>query len=162
MKKFLLVIVLVALAAVAVWYFGIAKNGQQPTTESIVYEDPSGRFSFSYPADFTKEEFISEAEDEIVLSKGVDMIQIFVSVYEDPELVTVEKINNDIPDLTVVDPKEILVDEKAVGVEFDSDITKEVWFSANDGWVYQISATPTLAKDLAEIIKNWKLTDAAE
>lgn len=113
-----------------------------------VYTGTKGHFSFKYPESFNVRSFIEEDGTEILTVENKSTgegFQIRIQETDDNPLdITEERIKNDIPDITLNDPQEVLLGKSGKGLAFVSDDpafggkSREVWF-ALDNTFYQIS-----------------------
>ncbi|HAT68844.1 MAG TPA: hypothetical protein DCS20_04505 [Candidatus Yonathbacteria bacterium] len=155
----LLVAVAVVSGAVVFW----PKSSQ--VFEIPTYTDTDYGFSFSAPQGYSASSF-SDVEDTKTILLGSDTdrssLQVFVSAFDEDIVLTVERINQEMPDLVVLDPQKVSAGE-AEGVSFGSTNaldteSREVWF-VYKGNLYQISAPinkQTSPELFDAIIKTWK------
>ena len=145
--------------AVAFW----PKSSQAPKTPT--YTDTDYGFSFSYPEGYTASAFSDlEGTKTILLGSEASKsgAQVFISLFDEDIVLTVERIKEEMPELVVLEPQNISVDG-ATGVVFRSTNaldteSRELWFIYT-GNLYQISI-PTTIQTRPElfdaIIKTWK------
>ena len=184
MKKLFITIIVLAIGFL-VYYFSFGEPNSSPAisplpeislsmeavfAEPIVYtslkNNYSGdNFSFKYPDGFKAlSNMVAEDEGEVVTienNKGSGF-QIFVSVFDEPGPITPEKIQEDLPEAVINDPKNAQLDSsKALVFNGYDDVfgdTFEVWV-INKGRLYQIVGPKTATKLITETLEtwNWKL-----
>ena len=151
-------------------------------TLSQTYQDSTYRFSVNYPAGYTVQSVDDpDAGGTTILiqqNQGATLgqtggIQIFVSPWSDSDTsITPDRIEQDIPDMTVNNPQEVdmavnqgstLGDGQSVGkgLAFESNnaafggASREVWFVFN-GNLYQISTYLQYNDLLKAMLGTWK------
>lgn len=137
---------------------------------SLQYRDPKSRFTMSIPSDFQATNMNQgEDGDTVVFGKktGFDSFQktgfqIFILPFDEEGLMTAERIHNDLPDLSIANEKNVLIDGVTAMVfeSEDKDIgpTIEVWF-IRKGYLYQIMAYREYEARLSQILSRWKFAD---
>lgn len=129
-------------------------------TES--YRDAKNGFEFRYPKRFTLSVFEEGGGTMILLQNPVPNldIQIYVSAFTGTDrTLTAERLKEEIPDLVVESPQEVIVTASNKGIAFMSESesikTREVWFIVGSG-LYQISnhfdANPIVQK----LLETWQ------
>lgn len=140
-----------------------AQNNLSAAQELNTYTHPGYHFSFSYPKDWKVSSF-SEGEGEVVLAQDAEKksgFQIFISTFDETETVlTKERILQDIPSMTIDDPKEITLEDGIKALIFlgsDPSLgkTREIWFIFK-GNLYQIMASANIDDLMAKIMTTWK------
>lgn len=102
-------------------------------TSDKTYLDSIAGFSFKYPKEYTIKE-ISDADTSggrtLLFSKGKEAasVQFVVSDFDEDIVLTVDRIEQDVPDLTMNDPQVINIGSITKGVKFGSDSGVSVWF----------------------------------
>ena len=140
-------------------------DGDKLSADEIRYEYSDPKFSFPY----SKEAKATIAEDgpngtAIIsvrnnLATGSEF-QIAITLEEDSSPLTIERINNDLPDLQTIGARNISVagtQAVAFTVIEGGQGTAEVWF-VREGWLYQITAYNNEAsRAMAEkAVAGWK------
>lgn len=131
-----------------------------PTTQT--YADTDYSFSFSYPHEYQARSFSDLEDTKTILVENHQTkqgVQVFVSAFDEDITLTPERIKKEMPDLVVLEPKNLLVGG-VTGISFRSTNalsteSRELWF-VYAGNLYQISA-PIANKDLFDaIITKWQ------
>lgn len=140
---------------------GSSKLSEAPLTNT--YRNEAYSFNFKYPEGLIPSSFPNpEFEGDIIIlsdnKTGVGM-QIIVSPFdEELTALTVERIKRDVPDMTIVDPQDVLLGDQGKGVAFlDGTLdsaTRNVWFVAN-GFLYQITSPKVFDGVLKGILNSW-------
>ena|SRR3989344_3329030 len=137
-----------------------ASVGSLTSENQETYTDPFGRFSFMYPKDFTVTNIEGEEGDTLLIKKAQisndksqntsnqtkpEEFQIFVSEFDEPDPITAERIKQDIPDMEIIQPQNVLVgkEKNIQAVIFLSSNesfgkTREIWFT-DRGLLFQIT-----------------------
>ena len=172
------------------------KTGPQPAPLAARYVNSQYGFSFSYPEGFNISDF-DDGGGKIILvqSNGSDTtyktdttdesyggFQIFIAGFDEPGPITKERILKDIPDMVIINEKEILVGgEKALSFISQDELggeMREIWVvhpvrsrspeatadpladrtsnGASGGYLYQIMGYRNFEKELLEIMKTWR------
>ncbi len=180
MSALLLVVIFAALAT-AIWYF-VGMSEKRSDLKSTIYPEtipeaeqknldlpqtfthPDLGFSFSFPAGFIASRLPkTEGGETIVVqdTKRQAGFQIHLEPYEDSDAnITAERLARDIPDMIVKEPREILIGTGGAsgkGLAFiagDSG-TREVWFIFR-GVLYQITAPLSNDTLLQRVLGTWK------
>jgi hypothetical protein len=179
MKKLLILFVLAAAVVAGSWYF--FHRGGIPASEASsmpVYEVPAltkdysneaYKFSLKMPADFEATDIpgdSNDAPDTILLQDTASNgIQIVISPFDEDTgsgyTLTQERIQADVPDLTMTDVQVLEVGNSYKGLAFKSDneafggASREVWFVFH-GNLYQISTYERLDDLLKGIFQTWQ------
>lgn len=149
-----------------------------PQADWMTYDNSTFGFSLKHPKEFR----VSELNDE----KGLAVLfeeagggstgspqgrefQIFISEFDEPGLVTPERIKQDLPNIKVEDAKEVLIgkDKNLRALIFFSQNelvgkTREVWFiwpedpRARGNFLYQVTTYPDLDNLVGPILETWK------
>lgn len=184
MKKILLVIAILVLGGIALvlWNWKHASPGlpyevgttatgtnsadpQQLSAADLkeTYSDQEHSFTFKYSSDMTVVSFPSPdgVGTVITASSGTEGqgFQIVISPFDEPiTALTVERIKQDVPDLVILEPQEVLLGSQGKGVAFkDGDgpgAQRQVWFIAR-GNLYQITAPISFDQILPAILNTW-------
>ena len=161
MKKFLVIIVMLALVGVGFLAFGHSRGREilvataTPTPENI------SDFSIQVPDGFTMRAVsasISETIYTIENDKGVGF-QIFASDFDEPGPITEERVYEDLPDAVVNEPGQATLDGAASFVFYgeDEDLgeTFEVW-AVHHGKLFQIMGRKADEELVIKTINTWK------
>lgn len=124
------------------------------------YLDTTSKFTFSYPKDYSVKEIPAPAEGEartLLLSKGENApsVQVAVSPFDEEIVLTIERIETDVPDLEMKNPQAIDI-AGTKGVKFESDAGVNVWFIAK-GNLFQLTAFSAEVGVLDEIVSSFKI-----
>ena len=130
-------------------------------SEPGFYKSDQYGFSFGYPKEFKVSEFNESGADVILIRDAAanSVFQISVSPFDEPGPITKERILQDIPDMPIINDKEISVGGlKALSFTNKNAAleTFEIWF-VHGGNLYQISAFPSFVGRLDKILATWKL-----
>ncbi|MFA6536153.1 MAG: hypothetical protein WCT25_01825 [Candidatus Paceibacterota bacterium] len=125
------------------------------------YNDLTSGFSFKYPKEYSMKEIPAPSEGEartLLLSKDgkAPSVQVAVSPFDEDIVLTVERIQADVPDLGMKNPQEISIGSVTKGVKFDSDTGVNVWFVAK-GNLFQLTAFSDEAGVLDQIVSSFKM-----
>jgi hypothetical protein len=127
------------------------------------YKDPLERFSFRYPSEFSLGQFGDEEVGETILLQRPEEeagFQIFVTLFDEPgRTLTVERIQNEIPNLKIIEPHPVDFAGEVLGLSFISEgesfgRSREVWIAKN-GFLYQMSTYEREQSLLAEVLSSW-------
>lgn len=159
-------VIIGVLAVTAIIGVAIAFWSKSPQAPAIpTYTDTDYGFSFAYPEGYAASAF-SDLEDTKTILLGGSIAksgaQVFVSLFDEDITLTVERIKEEMPDLSMFEPQNLSVDG-VTGVVFRSTNaldteSRELWFVYN-GNLYQISVpvtTQTQPELFDAIIKTWK------
>lgn len=128
------------------------------------YRSTSFGFSFRVPENFTIGEF-DEGGGRVVLintGEGQSAFQIFISPYdEEASSLTVERIQEDVPDLAIREPETMRMTGGQsvltfVGEDSIFGVTREVWI-VHSGNLFQIMAPVETQDELAKTLETWEL-----
>jgi len=151
-----LVVAAVTGGAIVLWSKPSAVSSAQ------TYSDTDYGFSFSYPQGYTASAFSDIENTKTILlgnTTSKSALQVFVSPFDENISLTLERIKEEMPDLAVLEPKSILLDE-VTGVSFRSTNaldaeSYELWL-IHRGNLYQISA-PVISKAVFDdILTTWE------
>ena len=125
------------------------------------YTNTSHNFSLNMPEDFSARESTVDGKDSIVFENTQGQgIQILISPYDDINVLTVEMIQEAIPELTISDSQPVNIGASHTGVAFKSDndafggSSREVWFVFK-GKLYQISTYKKFDELLKSMVGTW-------
>lgn len=127
------------------------------------YNNKTLDFSFKYPQSFKVNSVSDESGENIVVQneKGQG-IQIHIQTIDDPtNVVTVDMIKKNVPDLSITNAADVLIGRDGKGVAFESDNklfnskSREVWF-AYEKHFYQISTYLEYDELLKAIFATWQ------
>lgn len=146
---------------------GVVVPTEPPKISNLTetYENTKYKFSFQYPKGYSINAFSQEAE---VLGEPVDVVllqksgentgfQIFITPFDEPEI-TPQRVLDEIPDMLVENPVDVLIGAKKdiKALIFISDKegigdTREVWL-IHKGYLYQISTYAVLDNFIGPIL----------
>ena len=148
----------------------VSSNEETNSTESTEtlsgwegYAHPELPFAFAYPKDLTPSTF-ADGEAEIVLLKGKEPereVQIVIRAFDESGLLTVERIQRDIPDMVIEESQNVLIGSAQIpALLFWSESgsagrTREVWF-VQGGYLYQITGSAEMDETLAKMMETWR------
>lgn len=170
----LLLFTLLGLACWWAWNTGILTRSQttgMPATPSQVevtpltqtYTNEVFNFSFKYPDGYAVRSIEGEGSVTILLERALDSrgIQIHITPYTDKDIaITADRVQRDVPDISVEEPQPILLGETGEGLAFKSDNetfdgdSREAWFIVA-GNLYQISTYAEYDELLKAIFATW-------
>ncbi len=139
----------------------IAEISKYQYTETFVH--PELKFAFRYPSDFSVERLPLEGSEAILVHNKTTQIgaQIYISPYSGSEInITPELVSQELPELQINEPQEVLIGTDRKGLAFLSDnkqfggSSREVWF-VWDGLLYQISTYAELDEFLKGLFGTW-------
>ena len=166
------IIAAIALTSYAI-FFRTAGTSAEPTEVDYStvlltkpYTNDTFHFSLSIPGNFvTRQLEADESGATTVLLESADQadgVQVVVTPFdEDISSLTVERIQQDVPDLVITDPQPVQIGENNTGLAFKSNNdafdgeSREVWFVFR-GNLYQISTYERLDPLLKKIFSTWK------
>lgn len=130
------------------------------------YKNDAFKFSLQMPGNFTTRELAPDDSGATTLliesTDRADGVQIIVSPFdEDVRALTKERIQQDVPDMQIMDPQAVEIGENYTGLAFKSDneafdgASREVWFVFR-GNLYQISTYDRLDPLLKKIFSTWR------
>jgi hypothetical protein len=130
-----------------------------------VYHHPFYGFSFKFPQELKVATFREGTEGEIVLVEDMEgggrSFQIFINPFDEPlDIITPERIKEDLSDFPVEDPKQVTLGGKIHALLFygaDPALgrTREIWIIYN-AYLYQISTADEHDKWLSDIMSTWR------
>ena len=125
------------------------------------YRSEKYGYNFKYPIGFTVRSFEDGSGDTVIVEKGTDGFQIFISPFDETGDITESRIRADIPDMKIEGAQPVLLGEQGKGLAFKSDnaawggASREVWF-AFGGYLYQISTYERLDGLLRAVLATWQ------
>lgn len=135
------------------------------------FTHPTFAFSVEYPNTFVIEAYKEKDGGETIIFQTQDEkklgFQIFISPFGEDEVITRERILEDIPFTTVLEPQEVIIGNPSVNsgqvihalVFWSEDPsvgkTREVWFTYG-GNLYEITTYAELDSWLAQILSSWR------
>ncbi len=134
-----------------------------PTT-SKTYTDPTYHFSFKYPSDFKISPIKADGMTTILVqdSKATAGFQIDITpMDEDIQALTVERIRQDLPDIHIESPQDVVLGASGKGVAFFGDDpafggkSREVWFVYKKT-LYQIRTYVRYDNLLKAVLGTWE------
>lgn len=175
MRGFLAGIMILALLGGGVWYFlhpGSPSGGMEQNTTPYVpppltkaYSNETFSFSLMVPADFAAQELPADENGSQTLlfqNASGEGIQISILPFdEDLQVLTKERIQQDVPDLQITHEQPVEIGQSHTGLAFKSNndafggASREVWFVFK-GNLYQISTYERLDPLLKAIFTTWK------
>lgn len=128
----------------------------------IVYKNVKYNFSVEIPDGFNVANFQEGDLGDIVLVKNENKsIQFFIMSFDEPGLITPQRIKQDLPDLKIEDSVQVIIgQDKIQALLFSSqdeslNATKEIWF-VKDGYLYQISTNKKDEKLMGQLLETLK------
>jgi hypothetical protein len=174
MRRIAALVFLLAVVGVLSWWYS---SRSQPITQlppvdySTVllikpYSNDQFKFSLSMPGNFEARQLADDGSGASTIllesTDRADGVQIIVSPFdEEMSQLTKERIQQDVPDLTITDPQPVEIGANNTGLAFKSDneafdgASREVWFVFR-GHLYQISTYDRLDPLLKKIFSTWK------
>lgn len=130
------------------------------------YTNDEYKFSLSMPSNFEVRQLADDGSSTTAIlvesADRSDGVQIMVTPFdEEITTLTQERIQQDVPDLTITEPQPVEIGENNTGLAFKSDneafdgASREVWFVFRDN-LYQISTYDRLDPLLKKIFSTWK------
>lgn len=129
------------------------------------FRHPRLGFTLELPEGFSAGKFDEEengAVGETALVRGPDgeQLQIYATAFEEEGQITPERIRKDLPNLVISTPQQVVLHGGMQALAFLSENeslgkTQEIWF-AHNGFLYQLTTTAPLSKDVAGIIGSMK------
>jgi len=185
MKKIIIAIIVFGAIGGGIYYFRASlfkpivykSQGSGATQEAIAeissyqytetYTNPNYKFSFKYPKEFKISEMPDVSGGTAILVQNIakDLgVQILITPFEDVDFdLTADLIRQDIPDMKISEPQEVIIGSSRKGLAFVSDNeafggkSREVWFIYG-GNLYQISTYSELDGLLKGIFGTWQFT----
>ena len=167
------VIVIVALSVAAFFFFSGEKQDTPlsapstlPAVTAETYAHSAPSFSFEYPDSFTVSSFAVDGGEIITVQEGITKKGFQLSVTPIDEAIsalTVERIKQDLPNLLIESPQDIVVGERGRGVSFMSNDaafdgeSREVWFVAGRHF-YQLRTYARYDAILNATLSTWKFS----
>lgn len=145
---------------------GLGALAQSPGTvgvmnETKLYQHHSG-FTFQYPATFSVTAFSDDGEGEVVLVQNTERtvgFQIFSLPFDEKGPLTQERIQKDVPNISMTDVVPISISGNDSGITFISNDgatpNREVWFIYK-GYLYQILTPIGTQKLLERVLQTWR------
>lgn len=134
------------------------------------FTHPDYRFSLEYPEDLILERFKEGEGAETIVFQGAKAregeklgFQIFISPYGEDEVLTKERILEDVPGAVIDDAIEVILGDGTQALLFWSESsevgrTREVWF-VHSGQLYEITTYADLDEWLANILSTWSFNE---
>lgn len=122
-------------------------------------------FSFDYPSTFKTSNFIEGDGEQIQFqSDNGDWFQIYVTPWDEGDIITPERIKKDLPNIVIKEPQQVILGPKqkeGIGpralIFFSKDVsigdTREIWFVHN-GSLYQISTYKSFDIEIGKILST--------
>lgn len=187
-KKTIGILTLFAVGMVSLFLFGADKNVQEVTVfefENSVYSSqtilgegyqkfthPTYTFSVEYPDYLATEAFHEKDNGETIVfqsqegdfstGSGQDKtgFQIFITPFGEDEVITRDRILEDIPFATVDEPQEVIIGDNIRALLFWSEDpligrTREVWF-VHDSNLYEITTYAEFDSLLVQVLSSWR------
>lgn len=180
MKKVLALIILIIIAASSYYLILEKKKNAEPAVQETAsvpelteaeasvplteqYSHPVYPFSFKYPEGFTVNTTQGVDGEMLVVqnAKGQGFQMRMQLIDEDIKDITVEMIQQDLPDILIKDPQDLLIGQSGKGVAFVSNdpffggSSREIWFVYKKVF-YQITTYLTYDPILKRIFETWE------
>lgn len=130
-----------------------------------IYFHKKYNFTFEYPSTFKTSNFIEGDGEQIQFQsdKG-DWFQIYVTSWDEGNIITPERIKKDLPNIIIKEPQQVILGPKqkeGIGpralIFFSKDgsigDTREIWFVHN-GSLYQISTHKSFDIEIGKILST--------
>ncbi len=137
----------------------------QASQTSSTYLHKKYNFTFSFPSDFKTSNFQEGEGEQIVFTRSNgDWFQIYITPWDEGEILTSERIHEDIPDLVIRSPQNVILgpqQKKVAGqhalIFFSKNgsmgETREVWFVYH-GNLYQVTTYKRLDSLIGQILST--------
>ena len=144
--------------------FALETKESSSDSSKVVYYHPKYGFSFECDKSLKVTAFDEGGYGETILAQGDNEkngFQIFVSPFDEAGPITPERIRQDLPDLTINQPQQVIITKNNItGLIFFSrepslGETREVWF-IHDGYLYQMTTYASLDNWVGRILETWK------
>jgi len=175
MKKYILIIPAILFVAYIVGSFIQKENGvfqragvflgieslSHNSSFIIHYSNDKYGFSLEIPKDMKTSEFQEGPGDMIMIRNSSFLIQAFIMPWDEPGIITPERIKQDLPTIIVEEPQQAIIGQDKIQAliffsqEESLGRTREVWFVKN-GFLYQITALAEKDKAVGEILESLK------
>lgn len=170
-SKTIIVTIIIIIAVAGVVYLSNQHNVFQPngsssdvmSNDTKDYSNSVYSFSLKYPVNLKVSEFRSSDDSGDVVRIGEEDqavgLQIFITPFdEDLTTLTVDRIKQDVPSLTVLDPQDVTLGSNGKGVAFmdgtGTTSNRQIWFVA-DKHLYQVTAPASFDGTLKSIMNTW-------
>lgn len=128
-----------------------------------MFQSNEYQFAFQYPKNYTVSAFDDRGGHMVMVKspKGEDAIQIFITSWDEPaDALTPKRIKQDLPDLTIREPKKMSMSGDNYALTFVGEsesfgTTREVWFVHNDH-LYQVIAPVKAQSLLSDVLETWR------
>lgn len=130
-----------------------------------IYFHKKYNFTFNYPSKFKTSNFIEGDGEQIQFqSDNGDWFQIYVTPWDEGDIITPERIKKDLPNIVIKEPQQVILGPKqkeGIGpralIFFSKDVsigdTREIWFVHN-GSLYQISTYKSFDIEIGKILST--------
>ena len=130
-------------------------------SEPGFYKDGQYGFSLSYPKSFNVSDF-DDSGGKMILFKNAasdNGFQIFITAFDEPGVITKERILKDIPDMTISGDEYIDIGgEHALSFIGQDDLggkMREIWL-VHSGYLYRVKAYESFEEEMLKIINTIK------
>lgn len=182
MKKTFIVIILIVIVVLVAFFalnkddgsadstFSTVTNQESAITQALLdgefsktYRSEAHKFSVKYPEGLEASSFADESlgADVITIAdpaSGQGMQIIITPFDENIAVLTAERIKQDVPDLIIRDPQEVILGSSGKGVAFldaeDDTANRQIWFIARQS-LYQITAPVSSDTLVQKMLNNW-------
>lgn len=128
-----------------------------------VYRNAEYGFSFTYPNELSISSVADFGGDVILVrnQESNEEFQIYVSAFDEPGPITPERILQDLPELTIESPQQVMIGGGSVqalifnGVSEDFGRTREVWF-VGGGHLFQVITHEGMDTFVGPILDTWQ------
>lgn len=166
-KNIIILIIIVIITAVSTVAILKPKDFTVVENENI-YNDVSGRFSFTLPVSFGSfPEQVDNGELILFSIPGTsDVFQLYITPFDEKaDVLTVDRLKTDIPDIKISEPQSIVVDGVGRGLSFvseeDGRNKREIWF-VYGGYLYQVTISIESAEIVYRVLDSWDFGELGE
>lgn len=138
---------------------GQDQGGQDNLTG--LYTNNTYHFSLRYPTNFTVNDLVTNEGNNVIMIEGKgenEQFQILVSAFDENEPLTQERIERDLPDFIIEEPRAITISGAPALIFWSEDEvlgkTREVWFTHKEA-LFQVSAPAVFDQTLSQVMATW-------
>ena len=130
-------------------------------TLTETYRNTMYDFSLKYPKGFLTNSFRQGDADFVTISDNATGlgVQISITSFDEPTTnITAERVKQDIPDIVINDPQDVLLGSLGRGIAFvdgsGSEAKRQVWFVAR-GHLFQLTTPIAFDATLKKMLTTW-------